>query len=252
MKKIILVALLLSLFSSLHAYSKKIIFSAFSNMENAQRSLQGFKETNSYKEIESLAKANNFIVHARISGRYYIVVAEPFYSKDVAKKAFRLGKKEYRNAYMNTYEAPTKPEERVVVKTSTEELKSIEKHVEVEKKEKVEQEKNTTVVQIKSSQELELKEKELNEIQEIDKNETKETIEEFNDSQEMEKTEELDTNLSEIKKTIAEQNKTKISVERTKEFAFSVLDTLLYLFLATIFGVAIFYFVKFKRVYDEY
>lgn len=236
MKKISLFVLIFLLSSSLYGYSKKIIFSAFSNMQNAQRSLQGFKETNSYQKLDALAKANDFTIHARVSGRYYIVVAEPFFSESTAQEAFRIGKKEYRNAYMNTYEPPEEPKKKLVKEPLIKKVPEIKKP---DKPVKIDKEESVVVQEIKKS----IKIQKPQEIKNIEKNETKVVVKEL-------KT--VETEKTEIEKIVEEHNKTNNSLEKTKEFAFNILDILLYLFLAIILGVIIFYFIKFKRVYDEY
>jgi hypothetical protein len=110
MKNLSLFILLILLGTNLEAYSKKIIFASFTRMSNAQDSLDSFKKSSKYKKIDKLSKENNFKVYVRTSGKYHIVVAEPFLKKSLAQEVYRLAKSNYKHAYISPYVAVLKKE----------------------------------------------------------------------------------------------------------------------------------------------
>jgi sulfur relay (sulfurtransferase) complex TusBCD TusD component (DsrE family) len=218
MKKVVLLVFALLMFTSLHAYTKKIIFASFSNMENAEKSFKTFQESSLFQKLEALAKKNNFEIHTRESGKYTIVVAEPFYSKEVLEQAYVIAKQMYKSAYINKYEAP----QVASLKNETQEQKKLQpaKEVNVEKK----------PTQVKEKKPAITKEKKQEERQE-------ENIEEVLEIQPID---------NKVVDTTSE------SIEKTKEFAFGLLDIVVYLIMALIIGAIIYYVIKFKRIFDQY
>ena len=182
--------------SSLQAYSKKIILSAFSNDANAQRSLEMFKKTKAYGELYKLSKKADFKIYVRESGKYYIVVAEPILLREVGVQAYHIVKKEYKNAYLNAYEVP---------KNITE-------------KDAVEVKKVKILEATKEVQTLKVEKKELK--PQLDKN------------------------------IIVADNAD--SIEKSIDFAMDLIDILKYVAIFIVFMVLVYYYRKFKRIYDEY
>lgn len=207
MQKILFILLIFSLFSCLQAYSKKIIFSAFSTTERAQNSLSMYAQTDSYKELYKLSLEHNFKVYTRASGKYFIVVAEPLLSQEVGVLVYDLVKKEYKGTYLNNYEAP---KNEVAIKTTLQKSKEI-----VEKKEPIQAKQEAKQI-------IEVPQKE------------KKTQEKVKTPQ------------------VIEEKENKKSLEKTKEFAMDILDILMYIAIVLILMVVIYYFRKFKRIYDEY
>jgi len=71
----------------------------------------GITGNSAYKKLEKLSIENNFKVYVRESGKFFIVVAEPFYDRKIAIKAYKLIKIKYKNLYANLY---TPPEEKKI------------------------------------------------------------------------------------------------------------------------------------------
>lgn len=149
--KFTFIALILLSFE-LHAdYSKKIILASFKNLEDANKALNSsFVKIKTYNEVENLAKTYSFTVHIRESGKYVVLVAEPFYEKKVLKKVLKLLKPYYKNAYYNNY-TPQKIEkidsstkEEVAKKSSQPLAKSEEKIVKATKESPLKQESSQT------------------------------------------------------------------------------------------------------------
>lgn len=168
MKKIIFILFLFSIFTSLHAYSKKIVFSTFTDHENANKNLEKFEKTQTYKTIYSLSKKHNFKIYTRKSGKYFIVVAEPLNSQKLLTQTYALAQVEYKDAYY------------------------IDSEISQLSKEKKKVEKETKKI-------------------------------------------ELETTL-----------------EKKEDFNISSVDILLYFTIVLILGVIIFFYIKLKRIYDQY
>lgn len=210
--------LIFSLFTTLHAYSKKIILSSFSNMENAQKSLEEFKKTSSYKQINALEKTNDFKIYPRASGKYFIVVIEPLLSKELGYEVYRLAKQEYKHAYPISYEPPV-----ITPVVEIEETPELEEQIDIENETKpiIEQNETKPIV--------------------LEKNETKPIVLEKNETKPV---------IVPVKK---EQEKTVFKVEENQsKDNLTILDYIFYAFLVLLLSVFIFYFIKFKRLYDEY
>jgi hypothetical protein len=209
----ITIILLLILSSSAWGYSKKIIFSSFTAKNSAEKSLSKFLKSSKSTQLNSLAEKNNFDVHIRQSGKYYIIVAEPINDKNLLSKALKIVKKSYKQAYANNYTPPEivieeVPIEKVVEKTQ--ELNVSEEKVEVAVEEK----------------------EEVKESQTVDVNITKE-----------ESVEEILKSTKPVKKEIE-------TLYKEEKFDFVLIFKWLLLF--TVLSIMIFYFIKFKRIYDEY
>ena len=216
MKKVLFLSFLFVAVTSLEAYSKKIIFATFSNEQNAQKSLNSFEKTESYEKLKKLSLKHDFKIYTRASGRFYIVVAEPFFQRKTAVKAYKIIKQKYKNLYANIY---TPPETQQVDSN-----KSLLKDNKKEKVVKVE-EKDTKIlkvakVPVKSIQITTLEKK---------------------------KAETLEVKAVEEEIIVKEK-----SLEKTVDFAMDILDILLYLSVVIFLGVIIYYYIKLKRIYDEY
>jgi len=208
--------------------------------ERAEKSLKNFQNTKSFVELNSLGVENGFEIYTRASGKYFIVVVEPLLSREVGIKAFKLAKTEYKGAYLNRYEPAVIEPEEIVEEVSKEELvPKNEKKVVTEEKAVVEEEKKQVIVKdetIKPVEKIEVQEKQ---ISVAPVQEKIESVVETNNTQTPQK-------------VVQEINKPKQSVEKTKEFALDILDILFYLVLLVVFGVIVYYYIKFKRIYDQY
>jgi hypothetical protein len=198
--------------TSLDAYSKKIIMISFSSKTKAQLMMKSLKKKN--PSLFKLSKKYKFSIKMRRSGKYYILVAEPFKDKKILKKALKSIRKDFKSAYVNNYTEVKKTATKVVENKKPilkKTLESIEKNS-VVKTTKVLKEKKEQVVVEKSKKQLETKSKEP-----------------------------LGNSLLE-----AQRIEQLVMDNFKKYFHWSYIVILIFL------GVLIHYYIKFKRIYDEY
>ena len=222
MKKILFFTLLIALTSSLQAYSKKIIFATFTSNKNAQKSLKSFQKTSEYKKLSKLSIDNSFQVYVRASGNYFIVVAEPFYDRKIAVQAYKLIKIKYENLYANIYTPPEKQLNNEVEKPLHVEKKIVKVAV---KKELIKKKVDT---EVQKPETLHVEKKIIKTV--VKKELPKKSVE------------------VKIQKTEVQEE----SLIKTMGFAMDILDILKYLAITLLFGTLTYYFIKFKRIYDEY
>ncbi|RUM66991.1 MAG: hypothetical protein DSZ03_00365 [Sulfurimonas sp.] len=95
---------------------KKIIVSSLETPEKAERALEQLqKYLDNYPEIASLLDDNGIALHSRPSGKYFIVVIEPFSSKENLSKVKKTIQNRYPGLFVNNYT----PETDVIVSEST-------------------------------------------------------------------------------------------------------------------------------------
>ena len=239
MKISITLILLLILSSSAWGYSKKIIFSSFSDKQSAEKSLDKFLSTpQKSQKLMALAKNNEFQVHIRESGKYYIMVAEPIRDKTLLSKTIKIVKKSYKQAYANNYTPPKVPVEVPKVEAPK---------VAVEKTQEVNVSKAVVTPVVEKEK---LKEKLIEEVEKVEKVEVEIPLEPVVEI----KT--TDVNIITKESTAATQEN-NVSVKKEfktleKEEEIDVTLVIKWLLLFVVLGVLLFYFMKFKRVYDEY
>ncbi len=231
MKNIVLLTLFLLLTSStLSAYSKKIIFSAFSNEKNANTSLEDFKKTSQFTRLNQLSRENNFKVYVRDSGKYFVVVAEPIYNKKVGIESFNLVKSNYKSAYTRVYEKlflEKKVVEKKIIETKIVKVVEIKKII--EKKEELKKDINETILPVTSI------------VKEI--NSTKEIVKEV-------KKEILEIKNQEVKVETSPEK--MIVYKKVDDKIIDVWSVVRYVVIFFFLFVVTFYYIKFKRLYEEY
>ncbi len=95
---------------------KKIIVSSLGTPEKAERALERLqKYLENYPDIASLLDENGIALHSRPSGKYFIVVIEPFTNKSNLSKVKNTLKQRYPGLFVNNYV----PETDVIVTEST-------------------------------------------------------------------------------------------------------------------------------------
>lgn len=227
MKKIALFTLfLLLLTTSLNAYSKKIVFSAFSNAQNASSSLQEYKNTKEYQRLFELSQENGFKIYYRASGKYFVIIAEPILNKDVGIEAFELVKSKYTSAYTMLY---------VEDKKDTKAKKIVIAEKVIEKIVRTVEDKNSSINN------------------EVSKKAIVPEIKESNKTVALNS--EQNTTTLKIEKTIKKEEKKEIISEVYKEEKKEFLDIwtiIRYIVIFFFLFVVTFYYMKFKRLYDEY
>ncbi|MDQ7059923.1 MAG: hypothetical protein Q9M43_01805 [Sulfurimonas sp.] len=98
----ILYLLLLTAFSfSLEAYSKKIILASFSTEQRADAMIASLPQRS--PSLYKLSQKYDFDIKIRVSGKYYILVAEVFRDKKVLDTAFKSVKKRFKGSYITNY-----------------------------------------------------------------------------------------------------------------------------------------------------
>ncbi len=228
MKFILWFMMLILLSSSAQAYSKKIIFSSFSDKISAQKSLDSFmSNSKKSKTLSKLAEDNEFKVFVRQSGKYHIIVAEPIKNRTILKQTLKIVKSKYKQAYPNNYTPPKVP----IAKPKKAQI----------------QELNTS----KKLQEVKVSHPVVKEIV-LDVNKTKE-------EESVKVIQETNTTLEakEINTTIVEENSTVTTpvteiIVPAKEVELDIEAILKWMLFVLILSVMTFYFIKFKRIYDEY
>jgi len=95
---------------------KKIIVSSLGTPEKAERALEKLQNyLENYPEIISILDENGIALHSRPSGKYFIVVIEPFSDKANLSKVRNTVQKRYPSLFVNNYT----PETDVIVSEST-------------------------------------------------------------------------------------------------------------------------------------
>ncbi len=256
MKKISLLMILMLLSTTLYGYSKKIILQSFSKEENAKKSLSNYMKNDNYEKLDGLAKENDFKVYVRKSGKYYIVVIEAIYSKKLLAEVSKIVKQNYKHAYTSSY-SPSKTSKKSqvekkitqkativkpILKITTQEDKKITK---VKKVDIVEKEKEVDIV-AKQDKKIEVK-KDKEKVYLVQDEKIKDL--EIKKPKEIKKSQDVQgyiySELDEMLKTIKEKAENFIS-------SISIVDMIKYGILFIILSMIIFYFIKFKRIYDEY
>ena len=223
MNKIFLLLAFIVLTSSLQAYSKKIVMATFSNKENATKMIESLPEV--APSVYKLSKKHKFIFKTRKSGKYYILIAEKFTDKKVLNTTLKKIKRAFKGAYSNNYTPPKELEKPKAVKP---------KKVIVVKKEKIKQAIVKKVVKKEKTPKAIVKKVVKPEKIELVKKE----------------------NIAEkpiVKKVIPvkKEPKNNSQLETAKQI-FADYFQWWYAVLLIIAGVLTYYYIKFKKIYDEY
>ncbi len=111
-----LIVPLLLVMPALHAQEKKIIVSSLGTPEKAERALNELQHyLEAYPDISSLLDENGIALHTRPSGKYFIVVIEPFSNKEHLSKVKQTIQQRYPGLFVNNYT----PETDLIVAEST-------------------------------------------------------------------------------------------------------------------------------------
>ena len=104
MHKLLFILIVFLASISLEAYSKRIILISFSTKERADTTMASLPIKS--PSLYALAKKHDFEIKLKKSGKYYIVIAEVFKSKEVLNSALKKIKKRFKGAYVSTYKYP--------------------------------------------------------------------------------------------------------------------------------------------------
>lgn len=228
MHKLLFVFLILFISISLEAYAKRIIFISLSTQERADAMMK--KLPASHPSLFALAKKHDFQIKLKDSGKYYILVAEVFTDEEVLNTALKEIRKSFKGAYASSYKYPKKE-----VKKLIPEVKAVIPEV------KREALKPTVEIVQKPKQVFVQKEVEIQKVLEIKKQpEIKiESIKEV-----VKKVEKVIVPKTVEKKEEKKEETTQTFLEKYFEWTYVIL---------LILGLVIIrYYIKFKRIYDEY
>jgi len=219
MNKLFLLLILLLASISLEAYTKRVILVSFSTQERAETMMKKLPILS--PSLYALAKKHNFNIRLKKSGKYYIIVAEVFENRGVLNEALKKIKKRFKGAYVSNYTYPKKEKIKEI-------LEIVPKPKVLPKVQVVEKPKAVFVLK-----EPEVKREVLSiVVKEIEKK--------------IEKVDEIVVPKIIENKAQREAEKEDIVETFLKYFEWS------YIIIILLSFVGIRYYIKFKRIYDEY
>ena len=242
MNKLLLVFILIFSSVSLQAYAKRVILSSFSTKQRAQSMLDKLPQIS--PSIYKLAKTYGFEIKLKESGKYYILYAEVFRDKKVLNNALKKIRKRFKGAYVSSYTYPK--ETKKIAMKKVEPVKVLPKEVNtkspVEAKQNLPKDKREALKPENIKAQIKTKELVLEDKPEVLKPTTQikpvqKVVQAINKKEVQEKVEIKGTN-----KTALEQ----LSYLFTEYINWS------YLIIFVLSIVVIRYYIKFKRIYDEY
>ena len=216
MKNILLLFLFVVLSSNLSAYSKKIILASFATHDRAQKMKNSLPERT--PTLYNMTKRYDFGFVVRKAGKYYMLSAEVFTNEKALSIVYKEAKKRFKGSYFNDQTSALK--------------KKKQQSFEVEApKVEILAPKEMIVIRRQFKKHVEV----------VEQNSSK--IEEKNDTI-----------------AVVEKNDTIVVVEKIKPVQITIkkessfLDFFhwSYLVLIIIGVLLIYYFIKFKKIYDEY
>lgn len=233
MKFIMGIILFIILNSSLQAYSKKIILSTFSTQEKAQKRLKSFEKSGrKYSELIKLAKKNSFKIYVRESGKYHIIVVEPILNKNVLNKAIKIAKLNFKHAYANSYTPPT-----IEDKHKSKDVQKKSMPIAIEKE----------AIELNTSKEISTTLKEEVALQHPVVQDVGMDVNKTEQEPMIRLSEEKNTTIVESKEILELVEEV---VKESKELDIGMI--LKWILFLVIISTASYYFIKFKRIYDEY
>lgn len=221
---------------SLEAYSKKIIMASFSTQERANKMMAELPTRS--PTLYKLSKKYGFAIKMRESGKYYVLVAEVFTDRAVLNKALKSVRKIFKGSYVGNYK---------VVKSVPKTAKPVLIKKEVPKlEEKFSVEVPPVVKEVKKVEDIEIKETSLEPkiIQKKIKEEVKTLVISNVTVKENETSQIQEQFLKQVNRTLEEIKPLLLLAEEYFQWYYLVL-----LFLLSTFT---FYYIKFKKIYDEY
>jgi predicted RND superfamily exporter protein len=210
----------------LHGDLKKIVLVTYKNKAQAEKKLEELPTIiPQYAKLYELSKEHGFEIHVRAVGSFCIVALEPFDNKTVMNQCFDIAKQAFKKSYIsNTISA-----KEIFAKSTPEVIK-----------EKVTHKQKTPVTStIKNKKELEKKviiipEQKLSVVPIVKKEKEKENL-------------------------IEEKTVVNKSDKEVKQSEFNLIWEMIlehfrwkYLIITILLLILIRYFIKFKRIYDEY
>ena len=241
-----LLFLLIFIFSSvsLHAYAKRVILASYSTKDRAESMLKTLPTLS--PTLYKLAMQHDFDVKIKESGKYYILFAEVFRDREVLNTALKKIRKSFPGAYVSSYQYPEVEEvKKVVPKKKT----NIVKPKEVT-------EKKALVSELENKQTLKENVKPAIIIKKetpkpkLQMQEQKKIVLDVKPSVSQEKSLlKKETVKAVVLKTAEKTQET--ALDRTKHIFLDYFEWS-YLVILVIGLVILRYYIKFKKIYDEY
>ena len=264
MGKLLFLTLFIFSSISLHAYQKKIVLGSFSAEYRAQKMIKSLPKRT--PTLYEMSQKYDFVFNVKEAGKYYILVAEVFDSPKVLLTVLKEARKRFPGAYPNESTMQTKTKvEPVVSKKAIEKTEPViaqEKSVEDEQEVLEVKEVNTEIVDVemqvikkKEPLVLAIASKDIEKINEIVKTEENLTkvdiiVPNKQEIKTVQKIESASEPLAEPKEEVKEEVKKQVIKDTTESeesfFHWS------YILILLLLGAGTHYFIKFKRIYDEY
>jgi len=103
--------------STLDAYSRSVVIASYARYKDANTALTSTnKKYAKFAQISRYAKENNFGIVIRKTGKYFVIVAEPFFSKKSLNKALKRIKQDFKTPFITNYLGNKKAKEKVEIK----------------------------------------------------------------------------------------------------------------------------------------
>ncbi|NPA59084.1 MAG: hypothetical protein GXO30_01250 [Epsilonproteobacteria bacterium] len=104
MRLFISIFMIFMISSNLSAYSRSIVVSTYAKKKDAKLALTSTqKKYAKFSRLVEYAKENDFEVNILKTGKYFVIVVEPFFDKTTLKKALKKIKEEFSTAFATNY-----------------------------------------------------------------------------------------------------------------------------------------------------
>jgi len=219
MNKFLFLLLAIFLTVNLNAYSKKIILASFTSQERAQKMKDSLADRT--PTLYKMTKKYDFAFVIRKSGKYHMLSAEVFTRSKALDIVFKEAKKRFKGAYYNDQTSSLNNKTKKVIEVEAVKFETVAKEKIIIQR-KIKPDENTTLVK-KENPVIE------------DKNTTVVKVETL-----------------EPIKLQAKPKAPKVESSVKEESTFWDYFHWSYLVMLIIAGVLTYYFIKFKKIYDEY
>ena len=115
-------------------YSRSIVLSSYVRYKDANTALTS--DNAKYKKFANISKyaqEHNFKIVIHKSGKYFVIVAEPFFSRDSLNKALKRIKEEFKHPFVTNYLGKKKSKPLIKEKLIPKEPKEQKKAIKVDK-----------------------------------------------------------------------------------------------------------------------
>lgn len=251
MNKLLFLALFIFSSISLHAYSKHIVLATMSNKDRAAGMIKRIPKKS--PSVYKLAKKYNISFYVEKSNKFYLVVAGVFHKREEILKALKEVRKSYPGSYpalAKTVKQDTVVKKEAVVKVEPTMVEVVDEKISKIVLKKPNVQEKTTVPKAEVKDTVAVVAEEINtEVKEVvavvieePKAQIKDTVAVVAEKPK-----------AEVKDVAPEAKVEKKKVEpKAEEVESESFFSWWYIILLIVFGVLTYYFIKFKKIYDEY